>query len=482
MTWGKVPITEMRARQDRILHQFLSRKVYPYCPYYRRLLDSLKLNPDKLRRVSDLQHLPFTSKPDIMPTADNPDRYRDFIIQPSPQQIRDDLTITDKIALYAKSKLYLRTIQDQVLDEYLPVMSTFTTGRSALPTPFVFTLRDIEILRESGRRMFRVAGLDRTKSRGLNAMPFAPHLAFWQVAHAGFAVGLLLTHSGGGKGLGTEAILRLGERTAPNFLLGTPGYIYHLATVAAEGGYHIPTINKVILGAERVTPQYKDKLRQQLARIGSESVKIIATYGFTEAKKAWMENHDGPGSRFPTYPDLELIEIIDPKTGQVVPEGEPGEIVYTHLGGAGSIVLRYRTGDMVQEGLVWDTCPDTGLMLPLLGTSITRVSEIKKLKETLVDFNELASMLQSEPGIVEWQLVLDKQAGDAFGRDVLLLNVALGDGVEPAAFEQHIRTEFKVRFEVALDEVRVQDRKALAAELGLDTLPKEARILDRRPK
>lgn len=482
MSWGKVPITEMKARQDRKLHQFLSRKVYPYCPYYRRLLDSLKLNPDKLRHVSDLRHLPFTSKPDLMPTADNPDRYRDFIIQPSPEQIRGELTITDKIALFAKSKLLLRTIQDQVLDEYLPVMTTFTSGRSALPTPFVYTLRDIELLRESGRRMFQVAGLDRTKSRGLNAMPFAPHLAFWQVAHAGFAVGLLLLHSGGGKGLGTEAILRLGERTAPNFLLGTPGYIYHLATVAAEGGYKIPTIRKVILGAERVTPQYKEKLREQLARIGSTGVKVIATYGFTEAKKAWMENHDGPGSRFPTYPDLELIEIIDPQTGEVVPEGHPGEIVYTHLAGAGSIVLRYRTGDMVQEGLIWDTCPDTGLMLPLLGTSITRVSEIKKLKETLVDFNELAGMLHSEPDIVEWQLVLDKAQGDAFGRDVLLLNAALDDGVDAAAFEQHIRSEFRARFEVALDEVRILGRQALAAELGLDTLPKEARILDRRPK
>jgi phenylacetate-CoA ligase len=482
MSWGKVPIAEMRERQNRRLHQFLSRKVYPYCPYYRRLLDSLKLNPDKLRTVADLKHLPFTSKADIMPTADQPDRYRDFIIQPSPEQIRGELTITDKIALFAKSKLFLRTVQDQVLDEYLPVLTTFTTGRSALPTPFVFTLRDIEILRESGRRMFFVAGLDRTKSRGLNAMPFAPHLAFWQVAHAGFAVGLLMLHSGGGKGLGTEAILRLGQRTAPNFLLGTPGYIYHLATVAAEGGYHIPTIDKVILGAERVTPQYKDKLREQLARIGSTRVKIIATYGFTEAKKAWMENHDGPGSRFPTYPDLELIEIIDPRTGESVPEGAPGEIVYTHLTGAGSIVLRYRTGDMVQEGLVWDTCPDTGLMLPLLGSSITRASEIKKLKETLVDFNELAAFLQSAHEIVEWQLVLDKAQGDAFGRDVLLLNVALGEGVDVAAFEAQVRTEFKVRFEVALDEVRVLGRRALAAELGLDTLPKEARILDRRPK
>lgn len=482
MTWGKVPIAEMRERQGRKLHQFLSRKVYPYCPYYRRMFDTLKLKPDSFRTAADLQRLPFTSKQDIMPTAEHPDRFRDFVIQPSPQQVRDDLTITEKIALYAKSKLYLRTVQDQVLDDYLPVMTTFTTGRSAVPTPFVYTLSDIEIMREAGRRMFFVAGLSRTHSRGLNAYPFAPHLAFWQVAHAGFAVGLLLLHSGGGKALGTEAILRLGELSAPNFILGTPGYIYHLATVAAESGYRIPTITKAIVGAERVTPEYKEKLREQLARIGSANVQVLANYGFTEAKKAWMENQDGPGSRFPTYPDMELFEIIDPQTGAVVPDGEPGEIVYTHLGGSGSIVLRYRTGDMVKEGLVWDKCPATGLLLPLLGTTITRVSEIKKLKDTLVDFNAMFSLLQSAPGVVEWQIVIDKAQGDEFGKDVLRLNVALDANTAPADFEAHIRAEFPRQFEIGLDEVRFFSRGELCAELGLDTLPKEARIVDKRPK
>jgi phenylacetate-coenzyme A ligase PaaK-like adenylate-forming protein len=471
----------MIERQGRRLRQFLTRKVYPYCPYYRRLFDSLRLNPDKLRRVEDLRHLPFTTKADILPTVDNPDRYRDFIIQPRPEQIRSGLTITEKVALFAKSKLHLRTIQDQVLDEYLPVMTTFTTGRSAMPTPFVYTLKDVDIMREVGRRMFFVAGLSRTHSRGLNAMPFAPHLAFWQVVHAGLAVGLLLLHSGGGKGLGTEAILRLGERTQPNFLVGTPGYIYHLSLMAAEGGFRIPTISKVILGAERVTQQYKDKLREALARIGSTNVKIFATYGFTEAKKAWMENLDGPESRFPTYPDLEYFDIIDPQSGDNVPEGHPGEIVYTHLAGAGSIVLRYRTGDRVKEGLAWGTCPATGLTLPLLGTTISRASEIKKIKETLVDLNEVFAMVQGEPGVIEWQLVIGKAQGGEFGRDTLQLNVALDPEADQPAFEERLKREFKARHEVALDEVRFLTRTELSTELGMDTLPKEARIVDRRP-
>ena len=152
MTWGKVPIAEIRERQGRRLHQFLSRKVYPYCPYYRQLFDSIGLKPDQVRSIDDLRRIPFTSKADLAPTPERPDRYRDFILQPSPEQIADDLTITDKIALFAKSKLYLRTIQDQVLDEYLPVHTTFTTGRSAALTALFNSAARVSSPAHPGRR------------------------------------------------------------------------------------------------------------------------------------------------------------------------------------------------------------------------------------------------------------------------------------------------------------------------------------------
>jgi phenylacetate-CoA ligase len=302
------------------------------------------------------------------------------------------------------------------------------------------------------------------------------------VAHAGLAVGLLLLHSGGGKGLGTEAILRLGVSSKPTLLIGTPGYIMHLAHAAEDGGFHIDSIRKVIVGAERAGPDYKQKLREQLARIGSPGVQIHVVYGFTEAKRAWMESADAPDSRYLTYPDFEIWEIIDPQTLEPVAEGEPGEIVYTHIAGSGSIVLRYRTGDLVKEGLVYGRCPYTGLELPMLGTSISRVSEIKKVKETLVDFNELFSLFNGRPEIIDWQLVLAKPEGQEYGRDTIILRVALEAGYDPAAFDEDIARDFKAQTEVALDGIEHLSRGALSAELGLDTMPKEARIVDKRPK
>lgn len=484
MRWGKASIAEAKERQGRLLHWFISRKVYPYCPAYRALFDQHKLSPDEFRSVADLRKLPFTTKHDIAPTPDNPDRPRQFIIQPSPEQLKADLTITEKVALFAKSKVGPRSIKDQLLDEYLPVHVTFTTGRSALPTMFVYTLRDIRLLAVAGARMFQGAGLDRTRDRGLSAMPFAPHLGFWQIALAGFEAGLLIMHSGGGKVMGSDAILNIGARSAPSFVIGTPGYILHLAQLAEERGIRIATLKTAILGAERVSPEYKAKLRAQLERIGSPDVRILSTYGMTEAKKAWIENSDGPDARFLTYPDMEIFEVVDPASGEPVPEGEPGEIVYTHIGGAGSTVLRYRTGDRVKEGIVWDRCPHTGLTLPLLGTSISRVSEIKKVKDTLVDFNELFAWFNARTQIADWQLVISKPEGNEFGRDILTLRVALADGADEtakAAFDTAIARDFKAQTEVGLDNIEHYSRAELSGLLGMETQSKEKRILDTRP-
>ena len=58
--------------------------------------------------------------------------------------------------------------------------------------------------------------------------------------------------------------------------------------------------------------------------------------------------------------DPYAIEIIDPDTGKTLGEGEPGEIVFTPLTSRGSVVLRYRTGDLISGGLTYLPCPGCG--------------------------------------------------------------------------------------------------------------------------
>jgi phenylacetate-coenzyme A ligase PaaK-like adenylate-forming protein len=481
MAWGTIPLNELKERQGRRLHQFLAKKVIPYSPYYRELFKRLKLDADKLRSIGDLRHLPFTSKADLLPTDENPTRFRDFVLQPTPGQLRGDMNVRDKVVLFARSQLFARGMEDLILDEYLPVMATFTTGRSTMPINIVYTRHDIDNLRTAGQRLLKVSGLDRRTDGGHNAFPYAPHLGFWQVAYAGEAAGIFMMHSGGGKVMGSQMILNMMTRGRATFLMGTPGYVMHLVQLALEQGRELKSLRRVILGAERAGPEYKAKLREKIAQWGSPDVKIQVTYGMTEAKKAWMETADAPDSRFAMYPDFEIIEIINPETGEPVAEGEPGEIVLTHICGSGTCLLRYRTGDRVKEGLVYEKCKYTGLMLPLLGTTVYRVSDIKKVKGTLVDFNELFGYFGAQKEIAEWQLVVSKPQDNPFGNDIIHLKLALVEGTDMEAFKRRVASEFHTQTEVGLDEITFMDRAQMAHELGMETQSKEKRIVDERP-
>src|SRR5207302_6603560 len=137
--------------------------------------------------------------------------------------------------------------------------------------------------------------------------------------------------------------------------------------------------------------------------LGASDIDIFTTYAFTEAKVAWAEcphPPDRPSFGYHLYPDLGIIEIVNPLTGEPVGEGEPGEIVFTPLNARGTVVLRYRTGDCVEGGVVYERCPFCGRRCPRLVGQISRNSEIRemrleKLKGTLVDFNQLEHVLDN---------------------------------------------------------------------------------------
>src|SRR5207302_5618883 len=105
------------------------------------------------------------------------------------------------------------------------------------------------------------------------------------------------------------------------------------------------------------------------------NLDVVGTYGFTEAKLAWPEcpfPHDQPSSGYHLYPDLAIIEVIDPQTGETQPTGKPGEVVFTPLDARGSVALRYRTSDYTDGGLTYEPCPYCGRSLPRLLGNISR--------------------------------------------------------------------------------------------------------------
>ena len=272
--------------------------------------------------------------------------------------------------------------------------------------PFLYTEHDIRILRRCGRRMMEIAGA-RREMKFLNMFPFAPHLAFWLAHYAGTEYGAFMLSTGGGKVMGTEGNLRMLGKVQPEVMVAMPTFAYHVLQEAATHGVKCPQLQKIVLGGEKVPSGMRTKLRALAADVGAGNVDIVSTYGFTESKMAWVEcayPAGGVSSGYHLPPDLCLVEIVDPKTGDPVGEGKPGEIVFTPLDARRrlSVVLRYRTGDTLSGGLVYDRCPHCGLFGPRLVGDISRVSDVRemridKIKGTLIDFNLLEHVLDDFP-------------------------------------------------------------------------------------
>lgn len=480
--WDAAREAVVRPWQLRRLRHYLTRTIQPFSPFYRKRFAELGFDPRDLQTWDDWARLPLTGKRDLCSSPDAPQRARDFVLQPDGDVLRRHPAVMLRALLHGKNNLR------EALDaEYRPLLLTSTSGRSSEPIPFLFTRHDLGNLELQGRRIMEVGGSARD-FRHVNLFPYAPHLAFWQTHYAGLGFGTFCIGTGGGKTLGTAGNIALIEKIKPNVIIGMPTFMYHLLTEAAAMGKCWKQLKIVSLGGEKVPPGLRKKLQDIVESLGSPAVKVISIYGFTEAKMAFAEcpSFDGTvPTGFHLSPDLGLVEIVDPETGMRVPDGQPGEIVYTPLDDRGTVVLRYRTGDLIDGGLTWEPCPQCGRSLPRLTGAIRRVSEIRrlhmdKLKGTLVDFNALEQILDDEEGLRAWQIELRKDHDDPLECDVVLVHATAMPGVPEETLRRRIQNKLKQTLEISPDDILFHDMEQMREKLGVGRLLKEERITDKR--
>lgn len=490
--WDKLsflPLEELREIQNRKLRDFISCKVYPFSPYYRKLFDSHKINPKYIRTQEDLKILPFTKKEDFLPTQDNPKHFLDFILQPNESLIKKYLP-KDKLLALALLKAFRGSefVKHRLEKEYRPIFLTATTGTTNQSISFLYSSYDIENLHISGFRLLEVfAGTG--EIRGVNIFPYAPHLAFWQTVFGGISHNAFLLSTGGGKIMSTEANIDAITRIRPNVMIGVPSYIYHLVRTAREMGKDFSFIQKVILGASAVPLGFKQKLAVLLRGMGARHVRVMGTYGFTEAKCAWGECPTSLriSSGYHTYPDKEIFEIVDPHTGEVKREGEDGELVYTSIDARGSCVLRYRTGDLVKGGITYAPCPYCKRTVPRISSQITRAHNIKslmlsKVKGTLVNLNTFASVLEEEKEVEEWQVEIRKKDNDPYEVDELIVYLSLKSGVNQEGLKQKLKDRIHTLAEITPNEIIVLPHKEMLERVEMEVSQKVKRLVDKRPK
>lgn len=480
--WDSLAPGELRHLQGHRLRHYLSEQVVPFSAHYRKLFAEEGIDPRSIRTLEDLERIPFTSKRHLVDDPEGGSRVRDFVLVP------------DEAILKRRPSTLLRVlrngpaaVKEGFAKEYRPLLMTSTTGRSAEPVPFFYSAHDLDILTVAGRRMMEVCE-SQPEFRHINMFPFAPHLAFWQAHYAGLGYNTFTLSSGGGKVMGTEGNVRFLERLKPDALIGMPTFIYHVLQIAVERGLESPNLKKIVLGGEKVPPGTRRKLRALCAELGSGNVDVMATYGLTEAKMAWPECPGRGLSEPPGYhlsPDLGIIEIIDPDTGKVVGEGEPGEIVFTPLTSRGSVVIRYRTGDLISGGLTYLPCPGCGRAMPRLLGDISRVTDLRRLhigkvKGTLINFNELENILDNIDRIGTWQIELRKRDNDPLAPDEIVVHVAPHGRVSRPSLVTEIENRFRAVTEVTPNRIEFHDAERLRSLQGVGRALKEEKVVDHR--
>src|SRR5437867_1080041 len=121
--WQQLPEPAVRRLQAEQLRHYLRTTVLPFSKKYSQVFNEQGLKPESIRGLEDLQRLPFTTKSDLMNTAEEPQRFRDFILVP------------ERRVLARRPGTILRTLahgrdamKKEFESEFRPIFVTFTTG------------------------------------------------------------------------------------------------------------------------------------------------------------------------------------------------------------------------------------------------------------------------------------------------------------------------------------------------------------------
>ncbi|WP_409524436.1 phenylacetate--CoA ligase PaaK [Nitrincola sp. MINF-07-Sa-05] len=294
-------LDELRHVQLQRLRSTLAH-AYKNVPFYRKAFDDKGLHPLDIHSLEDLAKVPFTTKTDLR------DNYP-FGMFATP--------MSDVVRVHASSG---------------------TTGK---PTVVGYTQNDIDTWASVVARSIRAAG----GSKGDKV-----HVAYGY----GLFTGGLGAHYGAER-LGCTVIPMSGGQTEkqvqlirdfePDIIMVTPSYMLNIADEMDRQGLdpHKLALRIGIFGAEPWTGSMRKELEE---RLGIDALDI---YGLSEVMgpgvgQECIETKDGPT----IWEDHFYPEIIDPNTGEVLPDGEYGELVFTSLTKEALPILRYRTRDLTR--------------------------------------------------------------------------------------------------------------------------------------
>jgi phenylacetate-CoA ligase len=335
--------------------------IYRNCPVYKEKLDAAGVAPDRIQAIDDIRRLPLTTKEDM----------RDYY----------------PYGLFSASQEQIKEIH----------VSSGTTGN---PTLVGYTKDDLKLWGDVMARVLGCAGaapgdtIQIAYGYGL----FTGGLGFH---YGALEMGLRILPTSSGQ---TARQLKLMQDFQPKIIACTPSYMLYMAEEAKDMGIDPARGNwKIgIFGAE----PWSEAMRREIESIWN----MLATdvYGLSEiiGPGVAQECHHKDGLHI--FSDVFYPEVLDPKTGEPVPEGADGELTITTLTKQGIPLIRYGTRDVVS--IRYDRCR--------CGRTSPRISKIKGRTDDMIvvrGINVFPSQIEHVLVGIEgtqphYQIIVDRQA------------------------------------------------------------------------
>ncbi|HJV24851.1 MAG TPA: AMP-binding protein, partial [Aromatoleum sp.] len=273
---------------------------YDNVPHYRAAFDAAGVQPSDLKQLSDLSRFPFTTK----------------------KELRDNYP-------YGMFAVPMRDI----------VRVHASSGTTGLPTVVGYTKNDIAMWGSVMARSLRAAG-GTADDIILNSYGYGLFTGGLGAHYGGEALGAAVVPMGGGN---TEKQVQLIREFKPTMIMATPSYMLTIADELQAQGVD-PASTSLRIGVFGAEPWTNEMRREIETRLGIDAIDI---YGLSEVVGPGVaceciETKDGPH----IWEDHFYPEIIDPVTGEVLPDGTPGELVFTSLTKEALPIVRYRTRDL----------------------------------------------------------------------------------------------------------------------------------------
>ena len=402
---------------------------YERVPFYRTQMDDIGLKPEHIRMLKDIEKLPFTVKNDL----------------------RDNYP-TGLFAVPNKDIVRFHS-------------SSGTTGK---PIVVGYTRNDMDNWTECCARMCSAAGVtDEDIAQvafgyGLFTGGFGLHYGLERVGAS------VLPISSGN----SERQIMFMKDLKSTVLVATPSYVLHLSEIMQELGIQREEIylRTGMFGGEGHTPEMRELIEQRLG------INDTQNYGLTELCGPGLSYECLEHKGMHINEDYFIAEIINPDTGEVLPEGSEGEMVITTITKEGIPMLRYRTKDITSITCEPCTCGRTNARMDLVRG---RSDDMMVIRGVNVFPSQVEAVLMGIEGIGQYyQLIVTTEKY----MDKIEVQVELMDGSMLDSYSklEHLTQEIRHKIKTVLQidvKVTLLNPKTLERTAG-----KSKRVIDLRSK